>query len=85
MEGVGVGYTTCVCGSTWMREKGEWKFYQQERKCLVCGHWSCPCCGDYCDTSVDGPDGEFNMCPCDGQCTYSEAPPEVVTFKEPPA
>lgn len=72
-------FTTCICGSTWTwNEAGEPVFHQQERKCLVCKHWSCPCCGDYCDSTVDGEDGEVDMCPCDGQCTYAEAPPEVV-------
>lgn len=71
----GSSYRTCTCGSTWKRVRGgSWTFYQQERKCIVCGHWSCPCCGDYCDSTVDGEDGEIEMCSCDGQCTYTESP-----------
>lgn len=77
--GGGHSYTTCICGSTWTwNDAGEPVFYQQERKCVVCGHWSCPCCGDYCDEAVNDEGDEFEMCPCDGTCTYAESAPEIL-------
>lgn len=45
---------------------------QQERRCLKCGHWSCPCCRDWCDV-VTGEGDDADAC-CGGECTYT-APP----------
>jgi len=45
----------------------------QERKCVKCGHWSCPCCQTWCDTLVydDDESGESRLC-CDGECEYED-------------
>lgn len=43
---------------------------EQQRKCIVCGHWSCPLCRDWCDELKWSEDGEdVDEC-CDGRCTY---------------
>jgi hypothetical protein len=37
---------------------------REQGPCVVCGHYACPDCLDWCDVINDG-----GMC-CEGQCSY---------------
>lgn len=48
---------------------------RQERRCIACGHWSCPCCESWCD-SGDG-------CACEpGECAYAVSESPSVTASD---
>lgn len=48
------------------------------RKCIVCGHWECPCCNDWCDhferyEPDDTGHMDVEICPCT-RCVYEHRP-----------
>jgi hypothetical protein len=38
--------------------------------CQRCKHQACPFCTDWCDTLINTPDGDIELC-CDGECVYN--------------